>query len=114
MNLEQAQAAIHKAHDALHTFESTGAIDDLTAAHEALHCGINEGPLDGRLGDADAAGQLAFSHAFTALCREHRVAACFVSMVPTKDGTMQSLQIGGHVITGKLVAKYMADGGAKP
>ncbi len=87
MKLEEAMATIQTAHDLLHK-------GDVAGAHEALHCGINEKPLDGSLPDADAAGMLAFSMNFTELCRRHRVPAAFVAMAPDSKG-MVSAQVGG-------------------
>jgi hypothetical protein len=79
-------AIIQQAHDLLHK-------GDVAGAHEALHCGINGKPLDGSLPDADAAGLLTFSIAFTELCRKHQVPAAFVLMVPHDEGA--SIQVGG-------------------
>jgi hypothetical protein len=80
-------AIIQQAHDLLHK-------GDVAGAHEALHCGINEKPLDGALPDADAAGMLAFSMSFTELCRRHRVPAAFIAFATTGKDDI-SVQVGG-------------------
>lgn len=90
MKAEETMAVIHKAHDLLHQ-------GDIEGAHEALHCGVNRQPLKREDAATGPAALLAFSVAFSALCREHKVAAAFLAIMPRPGQGEDSLQVGGAV-----------------